>query len=52
MGLPNKESISHSVVFGTLCNPMDCIPLGSSVHEIPQVRILDWGAMPSSKESS
>ena len=28
----------------TLCNPMDCILLGSSVHGILQPRILDWVA--------
>ena len=27
----------------TLCDPMDCSPLGSSVHEILQARILEWG---------
>ena len=32
----------------TLCNAMDCSPSGSSVHEILQVRILAWVAMPSS----
>ena len=26
----------------TLCNPIDCSPLGSSVHEIFQARILEW----------
>ena len=26
----------------TLGNPMDCSPLGSSVHEILQARILEW----------
>ena len=26
----------------TLCNSMDCSPLGSSVHEILQARILEW----------
>ena len=36
----------------TLCNPVDCSPPGSSVHEILQVKILDWVAMPSSRESS
>ena len=35
-----------------LCNPMDCGPLGSSVHGILQARILDWVAMPSSRGSS
>ena len=28
----------------TLCDPMDCSPLRSSVHEIPQIRILEWVA--------
>ena len=36
----------------TLCHPMDCSPPGSSVHEILQARILEWGAMPSSRGSS
>ena len=31
----------------TLCNPMDCSPLGSSVHRILQARILEWVGMPS-----
>ena len=26
----------------TLCDPMDCSPLGSCVHEIFQARILEW----------
>ena len=26
---------------------MDCSPSGSSVHEIPQARILEWVAFPS-----
>ena len=28
----------------TLCNPIDCSPPGSSVHEIFQARILGWVA--------
>ena len=36
----------------TLCNPMDHIPPGSSVHGILQARILEGLAMPSSKGSS
>ena len=36
----------------TLCDPMDCSLPGSSVHRIPQARILEWIAMPSSRESS
>ena len=29
---------------------MDCSPPGSSVHWILQVRILEWAAIPSSKD--
>ena len=36
----------------TLCDLMDCSPPGSSVHGILQARILEWVAMPSSRESS
>ena len=36
----------------TLCNPMDCSLPCSSVHWILQARILEWVAMPSSRESS
>ena len=32
----------------TLCNLTDCSLPGSSVHEIPQARILEWVAMLSS----
>ena len=28
-----------------LSNPMDCSPPGSSVHEIFQARVLEWGAI-------
>ena len=35
----------------TLCDAMDCSPPGSSVHGILQARILEWVAMPSSRES-
>ena len=36
----------------TLCDPVDCSPPGSSVHEILQARILEWVAMPFSRGSS
>ena len=36
----------------TLCDPMDSSPPGSSVYGIIQARILEWVAMPSSRESS
>ena len=29
----------------TLCNPMDCSLLGSSVHGIFQARVLEWVAI-------
>ena len=29
----------------TLCDPMDCSPLGSSVHGIFQARIMEWVAI-------
>ena len=36
----------------TLCDPMDCSPPGSSVHGILQDRILEWAAIPFSRQSS
>ena len=35
----------------TLYNPMDYSPPGSSVHGILQIRILEWVAIPFSRES-
>ena len=35
-----------------LCDPMDCSPLGSTVHGIFQARILEWVAISYSKGSS
>ena len=32
----------------TLCDPMDCSLLGSSVHVIFQARVVEWGAIPFS----
>ena len=46
------HGISNSQLCLTLCDPMDCSPLGSSVHGILQARILEWVAMPSSRGSS
>ena len=39
-------------LFLTLCNPMSCSPPGSSVHEVSQVRILEWAAISFSRGSS
>ena len=36
----------------TLCDCIDCGLPGSSVHGILQARILEWGAIPFSRESS
>ena len=36
----------------TLCDPMDCSPPGSSVHEISQARILECIAISFSRGSS
>ena len=36
----------------TLSDPMDHSPPGSSVHEILQARTLEWGGIPSFRESS
>ena len=36
----------------TLCYPTDCSPLGSSIYGILLARILEWVALPSSRESS
>ena len=41
---------SVTQVWPTLWNPMDYNPLGSSLHEILQARILEWVAMPSIAE--
>ena len=34
----------------TLCEPVDCSLPGSSIHGILQARILEWVAMPSSRD--
>ena len=41
--------VSHVQLF---CDPMNCSPLDLCVHGIPQARILEWDARPSSMESS
>ena len=33
----------------TLCDPMDCSPEGSSIHEVLQARMLEWVAISFSK---
>ena len=34
----------------TLCDPMNCSPPAFSVHEILQARILEWVAIPFSRD--
>ena len=41
---------NHSIVSDS--DPVDCSPPGSSGHGILQVRILEWGAISSSRGSS
>ena len=38
--------------YPTLCKPIDCSLPGFPVHGILQARILEWVAMPFSRESS
>ena len=40
------------VLVQLFCDPVDCSPLGSSVHGISQARILEWIAIPFSRASS
>ena len=47
-----KEEVLVSQSCLTLCDPLGCSPLGSSVHGILQARILEWVAMLSSRGSS
>ena len=34
----------------TLCHPMDCSPPGSSVHGNLQARVVEWVAIPFSRD--
>ena len=36
----------------TLCDPVDCSPLDTSVHGMSQARILEWVAISFSRGSS
>ena len=44
-----KRRIELSLSVVSLCDPMDCSPLGSSVHGIFQERILEWVAISFSR---
>ena len=45
-----KVNVLVAQLCPTLCDPMDCSPPGSSVLGILQARILDWVAIPSSRD--
>ena len=46
----SESEVSQSCL--TLCDPMDCSPPGSSIHEIFQARVLEWVAISFSRGSS
>ena len=50
MKVKSESEVAQSCL--TLSDPMDCSPPGSSVHGIFQARVLEWGAMPSSRDLS
>ena len=50
-GLGVDGLFSHSVMYDS-CDPIDCSLLGSSVHGILQVRILEWIVISFSRGSS
>ena len=43
MKVKSQSEVAQSCL--TLSDPMDCSPLGSSVHGIFQARVLEWGAI-------
>ena len=49
--VPQKVKVLVTQSSLTLCNPMDCSPLGPSVHGISQAGILEWAAISFSSRS-
>ena len=47
MKVKSESEVAQSGL--TLSDPMDCSPPGSSIHGIPQARVLEWGAIAFSK---
>ena len=43
MKVKSESEVTQSCL--TLSDPMDCIPPGSSIHEISEARVLEWGAI-------
>ena len=54
LGVPFYEKVKVLVAQSCpiLCDPTDCSPPGSSVHEILQARIVEWVAISFSRDSS
>ena len=50
--ITDKDMCEITQLCLTLCDPMDCSLPDSSVHGIFQARILEWGAISFSRESS
>ena len=50
MKVKSESEVAQS--YPTLSNPMDCSPPGSSVHGIFQARVLEWGAIAFSNDTS
>ena len=50
--IPQATGVSQNHSCPTFCNPVDCSPLGSSVHGSLQAGILEWVAIPFSRGSS
>ena len=48
--MQSESEVSQSCL--TLCDLMNCSPPGSSVHGIFQARVLEWGAIVLSMQSS
>ena len=46
------ECVPLTELYPTLCDPVDCSPPGSSIHGILQAQVLEWVAIPFSRESS
>ena len=46
-----KSESEVAQLYPTLSDPMDCSAPGSSIHEIFQARILEWGAIAFSSNS-
>ena len=50
MKVKSESEITQSCL--TLSDPMDCRLPGSSIHEILQARVLEWGAIAFSNDNS